>query len=888
MAIQGRLQRASRQHSLSAPAQYRKLAIPKTPLYSVEQLVIFDLLVAWHSSSIIDMPRPTSHAVAYFYCKYGEIDRQEPQSILSTIVKQLSLLSPEGFLPKAVISYYEEQKKDGVESRRLGLDKSTELIHRLSKAFEQTVIIIDALDECNKETRYHLLVAMKKLRSSTNGLKIFLTSRNDADIRIELEMESEVYIQPSDNSSDIERFVVAEVEKYISTGRLLSREVGPELKQTIIDTLIKGADGMFLWVRLQLEQICKETSEMAIRKAFQHLPKDLEATRYPGKPLSGRNNSKVDNLRQTASTYPRDYTEAVSIAPMQWAEKPDDDNVTHETLLDVCQNLVVIDKELAQVCLTLLCCENHVNASRQAENRVLDNYVLRDYVMENWAEHIRLSGDGSRTLAYLTATTHNTTTHNTTTHNTTTHNTTTHNTTTHNTTTDKRVGAFRKLSGYIKALKLYLRRLVGKGKQKEQRKKQKQQREKQKQQKEKQKQQKENNHRSIFDAGNNLFSGTSTNPNGYVHFDNIQFDKVRQLGKGSYGNVWLIENKSSKQKLVCKEILIPADGRREYLTKSFEQECSLLRVVVHPNVVNFFGFQAPDENYNTDRIYMEYCEGGDLSSLLEDIKTREKMPLGEDVVWQIVFQLAAALAYMHHGLSINKSNAFHVENCWKAILHSDIKPSNVLVSRIDEICVKFCDLGVGALHVPDNSGTYVGTPSYKPPFSSSDAPIFAPQDTIARLTENSGFEDIQNLAEKCIADAPEDRYSSLDILQIAGDHISDSHRKVKGWENCRFTTIIGVGSIEITSAEPQNEPLERLKLLMKDGIDLNRITDGPDQDNPLHVAAKTGNRILAERLLEFGAETAAVDGKQQTALDLAKDNRDMVQLLLGKGVSRVY
>ncbi|KAL7267541.1 hypothetical protein RUND412_009866, partial [Rhizina undulata] len=273
----------------------------------------------------------------------------------------------------------------------------------------------------------------------------------------------------------------------------------------------------------------------------------------------------------------------------------------------------------------------------------------------------------------------------------------------------------------IAGIGIVFQKIGREGKQKEQREKQKQQREKQKQQREKQKQQKEkqkeNNHRSIFDAGNNLFSGISTNPNGYVRFDNTKFDKVRQLGKGSYGNAWLIENKSSKQKLVCKKILIPADGRREYLT--FEQE------------------------------YPKPCR-------------------------------------------------------------------------------------------------------------------------------------------KCIADAPEDRYSSLDILQIAGDHISDSHRKVKGWENCRFTTIIGVGSIEITWAEPQNEPLERLRLLMKDGIDLNRITYGPDQANPLHMAAKTGNRILTERLLEFGAETAAVDGKQQTALDLAKDNRDMVQLLLGKGVSPVY
>ncbi|KAL7267210.1 hypothetical protein RUND412_010213 [Rhizina undulata] len=203
------------------------------------------------SSMVIDMlmyQRQTNHALAYFYCKYGESDRQEPPSILSTVVKQFSLMNPGGFLPKAVISIYDEQKKHGVKSRQLDLDKSTELIIQLSRAFEQTVIVIDALDECNKATRYKLLAALKELalRSSTEGLKnkFFITSRNDDDIRLELGNESNVYIQPSDNSSDIRLFVVAEVEKYISRKRLLRGEVRPELKQTIIDTLTNGAGGM--------------------------------------------------------------------------------------------------------------------------------------------------------------------------------------------------------------------------------------------------------------------------------------------------------------------------------------------------------------------------------------------------------------------------------------------------------------------------------------------------------------------------------------------------------------------------------------------------------------------------------------------------------------------
>ncbi|KAL7272961.1 hypothetical protein RUND412_004200 [Rhizina undulata] len=233
------------------------------------------------ASTVIDMFTrwmPKNLGLAYFYCKYGEKERQEPESILSTLVKQLSLLSPEGCLPEPVISIYQDQQKnDGVE-RCLCLDESTKLILQLSRAFAQTVIIVDALDECDIETRGKLLDTFKDLCSSSESLKIFITSRNDDDIRIELEKEADLYIQPSVNSGDIKRFVVAEVEKYISKKRLLKGAVGRELKQTIINTLTDGAYGMFLWVRLQIEHICRERTEKAIREALKRLPKDLEAT----------------------------------------------------------------------------------------------------------------------------------------------------------------------------------------------------------------------------------------------------------------------------------------------------------------------------------------------------------------------------------------------------------------------------------------------------------------------------------------------------------------------------------------------------------------------------------------------------------------------------------
>ncbi|KAL7273947.1 hypothetical protein RUND412_003174 [Rhizina undulata] len=372
------------------------------------------------------------------------------KTMLATIVKQLSLMSPEGFLPKAVVSCYQELKKDGVKSRRLWLDQSTKLVLQLSKASERTIIIIDALDECKKGTRCELLDALQELRSSTEGLKFFITSRNDDDIRNELEDESDVYIQPSDNSRDIELFVVTEVEKYISKKRLLGGRIRPELKQTIINTLTGGADGMFLWVRLQMEHIRQEKTEPAIRQALKRLPRGLKSA-YLAIWDKIQADPSENNRRLAESTFKwlicakspltvKEMINALSITPMQWEKTLDHDCVTEMTILDVCQNLVVLDNELgvfrtahfsvseflfekismeqahtaaAEVCLTFLCYENHANKSGRTEKysniTTLDGSdfastyddALDKYVMENWAEHIRSSGDGSSKLTEL-------------------------------------------------------------------------------------------------------------------------------------------------------------------------------------------------------------------------------------------------------------------------------------------------------------------------------------------------------------------------------------------------------------------------------------------------------------------------------------------------------
>lgn len=64
---------------------------------------------------------------------------------------------------------------------------------------------------------------------------------------------------------------------------------------------------------------------------------------------------------------------------------------------------------------------------------------------------------------------------------------------------------------------------------------------------------------------------------------------------------------------------------------------------------------------------MEYCEGGDMGSLLKKCK-RDKDYIAEDVIWKIFTQIILALNECHNR-----------KKC--KILHRDLKPANIFLDH---------------------------------------------------------------------------------------------------------------------------------------------------------------------------------------------------------------
>ncbi|XP_071404149.1 serine/threonine-protein kinase Nek2 [Pithys albifrons albifrons] len=176
------------------------------------------------------------------------------------------------------------------------------------------------------------------------------------------------------------------------------------------------------------------------------------------------------------------------------------------------------------------------------------------------------------------------------------------------------------------------------------------------------------------------------------------YEVLLTIGVGSYGKCRKVRRKADGKILVWKEL--------DYgtMTESEKQmlvsEVNLLRELRHPNIVRYYD-RIIDRSSTTLYIVMEYCDGGDLASLIAKC-ARERRFLDESFVLRVLTQLTLALKECHR-----RSDGVTV--------HRDLKPANVFLDGKQN--VKLGDFGLARIlhHDTNFAKTFVGTPYYMSP-----------------------------------------------------------------------------------------------------------------------------------------------------------------------------
>ena len=105
---------------------------------------------------------------------------------------------------------------------------------------------------------------------------------------------------------------------------------------------------------------------------------------------------------------------------------------------------------------------------------------------------------------------------------------------------------------------------------------------------------------------------------------------------------------------------------------------NILKDLNHEHIVRYHD-RYVDRDAGILYILMEYCGGGDLSTLIKQSQKHGR-PIPEDTIWNYFMQILLALHHCHHpnGHSRSGSSGEEGENGHRRaqILHRDLKPDN--------------------------------------------------------------------------------------------------------------------------------------------------------------------------------------------------------------------
>ena len=194
-----------------------------------------------------------------------------------------------------------------------------------------------------------------------------------------------------------------------------------------------------------------------------------------------------------------------------------------------------------------------------------------------------------------------------------------------------------------------------------------------------------------------------------------RYSIIERLDQGGMAEVFrgVAESIQGFKKSVAIKRMLPKLAKNQKFVEMFLDEAKLSLYLQHANIVQVFDIGKSGESYF---LVMEYVNGCNLKSLLDRLKRKgERMPIPEAIY--LMLESLKGLSYAHHV----ENPETGVPLC---IVHRDISPPNVLMSRNGEVKVVDFGLAKASSQISDTDpGVVKGKFSYLSPEAASGAVV---------------------------------------------------------------------------------------------------------------------------------------------------------------------
>lgn len=174
----------------------------------------------------------------YYYCDYADQRTLQTDRILGTLLKQLLAEDhiPQDIEPQILRAYADGQRTPGTH-------EIEDLICSLMQLHPLAYIVLDGLDECEKQPKLDILSLLKRLSMlKKTFVRTLVSCRDEDQVLRSLDSYSRIQLTATALESDIKSFVEGSVRSRVESGQLKIRD--PGLEHQIVRELVSKAHGM--------------------------------------------------------------------------------------------------------------------------------------------------------------------------------------------------------------------------------------------------------------------------------------------------------------------------------------------------------------------------------------------------------------------------------------------------------------------------------------------------------------------------------------------------------------------------------------------------------------------------------------------------------------------